>query len=90
MFYAMRYIPTGINDNVVVRPVKVTPYKTLEGAVKALNSRGIGYVKQAGFNLPVYHNVPHSIEDFLKLGEYYANEQKNKIHRASRCTSNAK
>lgn len=67
MFYAMQFCPTGFNNNVTVRAVRSQPFKTQSAAVKAVMKRGLGYVKEQGKHKPIWHNVPMSPEDFLKI-----------------------
>ncbi len=56
MFYAMKFIQVDFNKT-VVRPIRKSPYKTLEAAIAALTRTGLeGYVKQFGEVRPAYHN----------------------------------
>lgn len=58
MFTAMKFEPTGFNDNVVVRAVRTKPFKTMGAAVRALNRTGReGYVKMVGHSRPIYNNL---------------------------------
>lgn len=57
MFTAMKFEPTGFNDNVVVRAVRTKPFKTEQAARSAVVRSGReGYVKQVGHSIPVWHN----------------------------------
>ena len=58
MYQSMQFIPTGFNNNVMPRAVRVKPFKSLDAAVRALLKTGNeGYVKQQGQLRPVYHNL---------------------------------
>ena len=58
MYSAMQFVPTGFNDNVVVRAVRTKPFKSFDSAVRALNRTGReGYVKMVGHSRPVYNNL---------------------------------
>ena len=58
MYQSMQFIPMGFNNNVTVRPVRITPFKSFKAAVNALVKTGNeGYVKQQGQPRPVYHNM---------------------------------
>lgn len=58
MFYAMGFYPTGFDNKVSVRAIRVHPYKTMKAAAKAIEKKHIqGYVKQLGNPIPVWNNL---------------------------------
>lgn len=56
MFYAMGFYKTEY-DSVVVRAVRVNPFKSLDAAIRAIKKVGHGYVKKHGERAPVWTNL---------------------------------
>lgn len=56
MFYAMGFYPDGYGKT-VIRAIRISPFKDMDAAIRAIKRVGHGYVKKHSVKQPVWSNL---------------------------------